>query len=157
MSPLRVSIASFFVLAGCSSSSSTSGPSDGGTDVVPETDQDSAIADTAPTDTSTDSNVCYASTDWIFDFKSCASDADCTSAPHQTDCCGTQEIIGVSKSKEAAFFSCESAFETHLSSCGCPSGLLTAEDGKALPTPVGAAVHCTDFTSSGRVCMTYVP
>jgi hypothetical protein len=92
--------------------------------------------------------------------KTCGSDADCVIKEEQTDCCGTILYVGVSTASASAFDACEAAWVSHFPACGCASNTKETEDGTI--TTYGAdaaapAVHCTDFTMSGGVCMTYTP
>jgi len=92
--------------------------------------------------------------------KTCATDADCLIEQEQTDCCGTTLYVGVSTASKAAFDACEASWLAHFPPCGCDSGQTKTEDGKVwLPGQDASAplVHCTDFTSSGGICLTYSP
>jgi hypothetical protein len=92
--------------------------------------------------------------------KACQSDGDCVIKQEQTDCCGTILYVGVSSASAARFDACEAAWVFHFPGCGCDSNKMTTEDGKMTSPAVdggGPAVHCTDFTMSGGVCMTYTP
>jgi hypothetical protein len=92
--------------------------------------------------------------------KTCQSDNDCVIEQEQTDCCGTILYVGVNVSSVSAFNACETAWVDHFPGCGCDSGQMKTEDGMVThPGQDGGipAVHCTDFTSSGGVCMTYSP
>jgi hypothetical protein len=92
--------------------------------------------------------------------KACETDTSCVIKQEQTDCCGTILYVGVSAASAAKFDSCETSWLAHFPACGCASGQTKTEDGKTtLPgTDAGAPrVHCTDFTMSGGICMTYTP
>jgi hypothetical protein len=163
---MRASFASFsmafgavLALAACSSSSSSGGDVDGGTDAAADATSDGTTSDTGGgKDASVDGGVCWDEAgNWIYDFKACSSDADCTTAEYDKDCCGTTEIIGIAKSRLADYPACESSWAAHFAPCNCPPGPMTAEDGKPVSDPGAALVHCTNFTSSGGVCMSYGP
>ena len=92
--------------------------------------------------------------------KTCQSDTDCVIKQEQTDCCGTILYVGVRTASASAFDACEAAWVAHFPACGCASNQTKTEDGKAstFGGDAGAPqVHCTDFTMSGGVCMTYTP
>src|ERR1017187_6325705 len=92
--------------------------------------------------------------------RACQSGGDCVIKQEQTDCCGTILYVGVSSASAARFDACEAAWVLHFPGCGCDSNKMTTEDGKMTSPAVdggGPAVHCTDFTMSGGVCMTYTP
>ena len=92
--------------------------------------------------------------------KTCQSDTDCVIKQEQTDCCGTILYVGVSSASAATYDACEAAWVGHFPGCGCDSNKTTTEDGKMTSPAVdggGPEVHCTDFTMSGGVCMTYTP
>jgi hypothetical protein len=92
--------------------------------------------------------------------KACQSDNDCVIEQEQTDCCGTVLYVGVAASLVSEFDACETAWVDHFPGCGCSSGEKKTEDGKVTnPNDDAAApaVHCTDLTTSGGVCMTYSP
>ena len=145
------------LLAACSSSSSSGGgETDGGTDVGSDATAETTI-DTGK-DAPVDGAVCWDEAgNWIYDYKACTSDADCTTAEYRKDCCGTIEIIGIAKSRLADYPACETSWANHFAPCNCPPGAMTAEDGKSVSDPTAALVHCTNFTSSGGVCMSYAP
>jgi hypothetical protein len=92
--------------------------------------------------------------------KTCQSDTDCVIRQEQTDCCGTILYVGVSSASAGMFDACEAAWVAHFPGCGCDSNKTTTEDGKTTSLGVdggGPDVHCTDFTMSSGVCMTYTP
>jgi hypothetical protein len=151
MRPSLAFFAASIAVAACSSSSSEGGTTDGGSDATTDATSDSTTGD-APID----GGRCWDEAgNWIFDDKSCGSDADCTTATHRTTCCST-EIVGVAKSKLADFTTCEGSWSAQFPACDCPATQPTAEDGKTIEAGT-AVVHCTNFTSSGGVCMTTAP
>jgi hypothetical protein len=91
--------------------------------------------------------------------KLCHGDAECVIRQEMTDCCGTILLVGIATSSVAAFDSCEAAWQAHFGLCGCRGGPTTTEDGKQINPGDGGAprAHCTNLTSPGGVCMTYVP
>lgn len=98
--------------------------------------------------------------DLNYDLKGCQSDDDCVIKEEQTDCCGTIEYVGVNTSSASEFDQCEAAWVDHFPGCGCASGQKKTEDGKTTYPGQDAGapqVHCTDFTMSGGVCLTYTP
>ena len=138
----------------------TIGPNVGDDDYIgPDAGQDAnQTADTSVADASL---VCFDSSgDLDYSLKSCQSEADCVIEKHQVDCCGTILYVGVSASDAAQFGACEAAWTSTLPACGCASGQTKTEDGKVTYPNDDAsapAVHCTDFTMSGGVCLTYTP
>jgi hypothetical protein len=139
-------------------------PTDGGGH---DAQEDSApgddVSDAAVTDASGDAGylACMSATGQLDDtLKSCQSDTDCVIKQEQTDCCGTILYVGVSTASAGMFDTCEAAWVTHFPACGCASNQTKTEDGKTsvLGGDAGAPkVHCTDFTMSGGICMTYTP
>jgi hypothetical protein len=92
--------------------------------------------------------------------KICQADADCVIEQEQTDCCGTILYVGVAMASVSAFGACETAWVAHFPGCGCESNKTSTEDGKTstLTSDAGAPqVHCTDFTMSSGICLTYTP
>lgn len=97
------------------------------------------------------------STNLVYAFKTCHGADECVVAAHQVNCCGTMQYVGVAKSEEAGFASCEQAWVESLPGCGCASSPTTAEDGQDAADPSQVIVECTNFTMSGGICMTRVP
>jgi hypothetical protein len=163
------------VLAACGGSTTSPAAGDaGGADAhgdapIPLGDD---VSDAATLETSTDAPVddaadaasylaCMDSSGQLsYSLKGCQSDGDCSIQQEETDCCGTILYVGVNQSSVSEFKACESAWEAHFPGCGCASGQTKTEDGH-LTYPghdAGApAVHCTDFTNNGGVCLTYTP
>ena len=92
--------------------------------------------------------------------KACQVDGDCLIKQEQTDCCGSLLEVGVNAMYAGTFAACEDAWVAHFPGCGCASGTTLTEDGKT-STPGSDAgppqVRCTDFTTSGGVCLTFTP
>lgn len=61
--------------------------------------------------------------------KSCENDDDCVLLQHQTDCCGSFMMIGVSVSDQKNFESAESQCSSSLPLCDCLQQPIVAEDG----------------------------
>ena len=76
----------------------------------------------------------------------CATDADCAAVVHQTDCCGNQSVIGIPTSSVPAFDAAEATCRSQYPGCGCPSGPLTAEDGRAAWSPDDFQAVCAEGT-----------
>jgi hypothetical protein len=92
--------------------------------------------------------------------KACHSDSDCVIKQEQTDCCGTVLYVGIASASASQFDACQVSWLAHFPGCGCDSGQTKTEDGKVtLPGMDAGApqVHCTDFTMTGGVCLTYTP
>ncbi|HEY6461270.1 MAG TPA: hypothetical protein VIY73_13990, partial [Polyangiaceae bacterium] len=178
MASLRVPRSMFalaLVLAACGGSTTSPAAGDaGGPDArgdapIPLGDD---VSDAATLETSTDAPAdddadaapylaCMDSTGTLsYSLKSCQSDSDCTIQQEETDCCGTILYAGVNQSSVSEFKVCESAWEAHFPGCGCASGQTKTEDGHVTHPGQDAgapAVHCTDFTNNGGVCLTYTP
>lgn len=143
----------FLLLAACGG---TIGSDDGGNPGDAAGDASSDVdADDAPYLACMDSNG-----QLDFTLKACQSDSECVIKEEQTDCCGTILYVGVDTASASAFDACEAAWVSHFPGCGCASGTKKTEDGKSTnpgDDAAAPAVHCTDFTSNGGVCMTYTP
>ncbi len=153
-------------LAACGGA--TAEPTDGGgSDAAADTSAVDALATDAPTDAPVDAYgdagylACMSATGQLDEsLKACQSDMDCEIEQEQTDCCGSILYVGVSSASVTTFQACEAAWVAHFPACGCDSGSTKTEDGKTTSPGVdggGPLVHCTDFTMSGGVCMTYTP
>jgi hypothetical protein len=124
----------------------------------PSGDDDAAVAD-APSDAAY--LACMSASGQLdASLKACQSSTDCVIKQELTDCCGTTLFVGVSTASAAKFDVCEMAWAAHFPACGCDSGQTKTEDGKTTLPGADAGspqVHCTNFTMSGGVCMTYTP
>jgi hypothetical protein len=88
-------------------------------------------------------------------YKACAVDSDCAIKTHQSDCCGTLHVIGVSQSLSSTYDTCESNWDHHFPGCGCPPMITTTDDGNGVLDASRATVHCVSSTSSGaKTCQT---
>jgi hypothetical protein len=152
------------LLAACGGSvDSLQSGNDSGADARADASPDGDVSDSAAPDSSGDAGylACMSASGKLDgSLKTCHSDSDCVIEQEQTDCCGTILYVGVSSASVAMFDTCEAAWVAHLPLCGCSSSQRTTEDGKETSPGVdggGAEVHCTDFTMSGGVCMTYTP
>jgi len=141
----------------------TASESDSGTDARADASPGDDVSDSAVQDTSAEAGylACMSASGQLDgSLKTCQSDGDCVIEREQTDCCGTILYVGVASTSAGTFDACEAAWVAHFPGCGCASNKTTTEDGKT--TLLGAdgggpEVHCTDFTMSGGVCMTYTP
>jgi len=170
MAPMGRTVLAAVALAACGGSTAApSTPADGGGqdaagDSAPA---DGSGGDASGSDSSADSSAeggylaCMSASGQVDgSLKACQSDMDCVIEQEQTDCCGTILYVGVRTASASMFQACEAAWVAHFPACGCDSGVTKTEDGKATSPGVdGGApqVHCTDFTMSGGVCMTYTP
>lgn len=146
-----------FLLVGVVACGGTIGP--GGDASTNDAASDAPILD-APSDAPAYLACMDSSGNLDYSLKSCQSDNDCVIEKEQTDCCGTILYVGVSASSVSQFNACEAAWVSHFPGCGCASGQTKTEDGKVTNPNQDAgapAVHCTDFTMSGGVCLTYTP
>ena len=144
---------------GATSSAVDAGHADAPTDAYPTGDGPFVIPD-APSDAPVYLD-CLSATGKLGDaLKVCQTDSDCVIEQEQTDCCGTILYVGVAKGSVAQFTSCESSWLAHFPPCGCASNSTSTEDGKmtsrGMDAPA-AQVHCTDFTMSGGICLTFTP
>jgi hypothetical protein len=87
--------------------------------------------------------------------KTCTSSADCAIRTRQSDCCGSEMVIGVRADVAEPFATCEAERRKGLPLCDCLSQPTRAEDGREI-SGFTVKVHCTDFTGSGGICKTYV-
>jgi hypothetical protein len=142
---------------------STAGESDAGADARADASPGDDVSDSAVQDSSADSGylACMSASGQVDgSLKTCTSDSDCAIEREQTDCCGTILYVGVASTSVAMFGACEAAWVAHFPGCGCASNKTMTEDGKTTLLGVdggGPEVHCTDFTMSRGVCMTYTP
>jgi hypothetical protein len=140
-----------------------SGGNDSGTDARGDASPGDDISDSAVPDGSGDAGylACMSASGQLDgSLKTCQSDTDCVIEQEQTDCCGTILYVGVRSASAGMFDACEAAWVAHFPGCGCDSNKTTTEDGKTTSPDVdggGPEVHCTDFTMSSGVCMTYTP
>ncbi len=150
---IHASLLFAFFLLGC-------GESHGGPDAGARLDSgtshaDGATADASPaTDAgSVDGGPACAFIDGID--RHCLSDGECASATHQTNCCGTEIITGISASESARFATLEAACVASYPGCGCASGPTTTDSGETVTDPSAVQVGCIT-RGPGGVCMTYV-
>lgn len=139
------------LLAGCGGRTEETSVTDAAVDAASDAVKSDATADAAP--------VCFGEGGSVpsVPFKLCTNDSDCVAIAHQTDCCGNTLMVGVTRSQQAAFNTCEEASRAKFPGCGCPSGPPQTEDGKTIEFGAMPLVRCTNFTSSGGVCMTAAP
>jgi hypothetical protein len=88
--------------------------------------------------------------------KACTGTSDCTYVRHFTNCCGSVELIGVTKASLGEVTSCEQAWDSHFPACGCFSNSVTTEDGKSDVDGAAPQVDCVP-TNSGSLCQTFLP
>jgi hypothetical protein len=133
------------------SDASSDGSVDAAIDVSTDAPIDASTTDSAP-------SICDG-TGAITDesYKQCTTAAECTFYSHQTDCCGTTVITGVTKGSLAAVKTCESIWDKHFPGCGCAAGEPKTDDGKTTMFGATPTVTCGDFTSGGGICLTSTP
>ena len=151
-------------LCGCGGSTDPGSSTDAAGDVATDSGSTDGVAIDSSgrdvtTDASTDGGACFDETGSVpsVPFKVCANDDDCTTATHETDCCGNSQIIGVSKSQAAAYAACEKPWDEHFPGCGCAGGPPKTEDGKTATDPSAVIVKCTDRTGTTGICRTSLP
>jgi hypothetical protein len=153
------------LLAACGGSvAQTAAAPDGGHDARADSGQpDDAGAVDAPADASLDAEylACMDASGQVdASLKACKSDSECVIKQEQTDCCGTVLYVGIASASASRFDACQPSWLAHFPGCGCASAQTNTEDGKMSYRWMDAGapqVHCTDFTMSGGVCMTYTP
>ncbi len=77
--------------------------------------------------------------------RTCVSDDDCTIALHETNCCGSLDVMGIAAAAAAVFAADEALCESMFPGCGCASGAVTTDDGASAPEGSAASavvVHC---------------
>jgi hypothetical protein len=87
----------------------------------------------------------------MFD-KTCTVAADCVTALHMINCCGTLTAIGINVAEKPAFDAAESTCQMQYPGCGCAQFPTTTEDGKMSMDDNQIQVAC----SNGQ-CMTFLP
>jgi len=160
----RWSVVAAAALAACGGSSIDTSTTDGGGDdarAADGGDDDSATADAGGDSGDTGYLACMNASGQLDDsLKTCQSDTDCVIEREQTDCCGTILYAGVDTASVMEFGTCETSWVAHFPGCGCSSGQTKTEDGMITRPGMDAGapqVHCTDFTSSGGICLTFTP
>jgi len=158
----RFAVLALVAMAACGGSTVTSQIDAGGHDAA--SDGASPVADAEPgQDAVAEAGylACFNAAGQLDgSLKICQADADCAIEQEQTDCCGTILYVGVAKASVSAFGACETDWVAHFPGCGCESNKTSTEDGKSstLTSDSGAPqVHCTDFTMSSGICLTYTP
>lgn len=88
--------------------------------------------------------------------RGCTTDDNCVVGLHQTDCCGTQEAIGMNHSERDRFDTAEAACRSTYPACGCAPAPTTTDSGEtALDTseiqvgciPAGPAMECQTYVT----------
>ena len=145
------------LLAGCSGSTEASSPaSNAGADAGSEASADAtseAAPDGAPDvgpDSEQDLETCIWKAQW------CHNPGDCVTAIHTVDCCGTLQVIGVNQANMESFNACEQAWQDTLPECGCASQPTTTEGGSEVTDMSKVAAKCTNMTSEGGICQSYL-
>ncbi|MBX7099705.1 MAG: hypothetical protein K1X89_18455 [Myxococcaceae bacterium] len=77
----------------------------------------------------------------LFD-RSCLADADCAAVTHETDCCGTVQISGISRHAVQSFQSLESDCATKQARCACATSPSQTDDGSVLTPGRQVALSC---------------
>lgn len=83
--------------------------------------------------------------------RSCATNTDCGSFRHTTNCCGQQQLIGLRESELSRFISLEPQCVATYPACGCAAQQPYTDDGSRLPFDGVAGVDCV-----AGVCTTFV-
>ncbi len=82
--------------------------------------------------------------------RSCTTASDCFAAAHQTSCCGTRELTGLSTSVKAQYQGLEAQCDATYPACGCAEGQPTTDDGSMIQFNATPGVACVQGT-----CTTY--
>lgn len=149
MASLRFMLAA--LLLGCGAKTETTDPpADASSDTfASDTASDVKVPDTAPI-------ACVDSMGAMpISLKTCSSNADCAMRTRQSDCCGSEMVVGVRADIADAFATCEAERRKGLPLCDCLAKPTSAEDGRET-SGFTVKVRCTDFTSSGGICKTYL-
>lgn len=85
----------------------------------------------------------------------CATDADCASAIHAADCCGTYAAIGFAASEASAYATLEPLCDASYPACGCAARSTMTDSGETVASPSDVHVACVT-RGPGAVCLTYV-
>lgn len=87
--------------------------------------------------------------------RGCATDADCVSAIHAADCCGTYAAIGFASSEADDYARLEPLCDASYPPCGCAARPTTTDSGEMVSSPSDVRVACVT-RGTGAVCLTYV-
>jgi hypothetical protein len=94
---------------------------------------------------------CTGATRYFPEFdRTCETPADCVAVAHQTDCCGTQLVIGISQSEQAAFDAAEAICSRQYPPCGCAAQGTAVEDGTLIDFDWRSQVELTCEAGSCR-------
>jgi hypothetical protein len=94
-----------------------------------------------------DGGACFDPTGTIpYMYRRCGTDAECSTAKHQTNCCGDKTVTGINAAESGAFATCESAWDAHFPGCGCAEGPDKTDDGLVITDPTKVVVHCNSPT-----------
>jgi hypothetical protein len=85
----------------------------------------------------------------------CVIDADCSSAIHAADCCGTYAAIGFAAFEAAAYAMLEPLCDASYPACGCAAGPTMTDSGETVSSPSDVHVACVTRGASA-VCLTFV-
>lgn len=77
-----------------------------------------------------------------YEYKRCGTDSECTTAEHQTDCCGNKTRTGINAAESSTYSACEKTWDGHFPGCGCPEGPDKTDDGQVITDPTKVVVHC---------------
>jgi hypothetical protein len=101
--------------------------------------------------------LCGAGGVWPSFNKACQIDSDCAVGIHQSDCCGTDQAIGINTAEQMSFAQDEAICVTQWPACGCPSRGIIAEDGMSTVDQTHVHVHCVPGqTTMAGSCETFV-
>lgn len=74
--------------------------------------------------------------------RSCRLDSDCAALNHQTDCCGSQTVLGVSRAALQASQQREDSCAAAFPLCQCATRGPVAEDGNEVLDGASLKVRC---------------
>jgi hypothetical protein len=75
--------------------------------------------------------------------RTCTTDDDCVAVAHQTSCCGSELVIGVRATEQAAFDAAEATCKQQYPACGCAAQGIDIEDGTQVPFSSRDQVHAS--------------
>jgi hypothetical protein len=94
---------------------------------------------------------CTGSTQYFPEFdRTCTTDDDCVAVAHQTSCCGSELVMGIRASEQAAFDAAEAVCEPQYPACGCAAQGIDVEDGTQIDFTAREQVHASCDTGSCR-------
>ena len=89
-----------------------------------------------------------------YEYRRCGTDGECSTAKHQTNCCGDKIVTGINAAESSAYATCETAWDAHFPGCGCAEGPDKTDDGQVITDPTKVVVHCVGSGGATGTCET---